>query len=172
MKKCWLLFIGILLLVGCERMMNTPTGKVEDFLSKYQNLEKNVKKELTNVLDQEQELNKKQKEEYRLLLEKQYQNLAYKITEEKIEKNQATVTAEIEVLDYATAIRNSRKKYQEQIEKEGNDISYIDYLIKELKKVEDKVKQEIIFILKKKDGIWYLTDLSKEDYQKIHGFYE
>ena len=169
MKKCWLLFIVILLLVGCERMMNTPTGKVADFLSKYQNLEKNVKKELTNVLDQEQELNKKQKEGYRLLLEKQYQNLAYKITEEKIEKNHATVTAEIEVLDFATTIRNSRKKYQKQIEK---DSSYIDYQIKELKKVEDKVKYEIVFILKKKDGLWYLTDLSKEDYQKINGFHE
>ena len=171
MKKCWLLFIAILLLVGCERMMNTPTGKVADFLSKYQNLEKNVKKELTNVLEQEQELNKKQKEGYRLLLEKQYHNLAYKITEEKIEKNHATVTAEIEVLDFATTIRNSRKKYQEQIEEE-KESSYIDYQIKELKKVEDKVKHEIVFILKKKDGIWNLTELSKEDYQKINGFYE
>ena len=169
MKKCWLLFIGILFLVGCEQMMNTPTSKVANFLSKYQNLEKNVKKELTNVLDQEQELNKKQKEEYRLLLEKQYQNLAYKITEEKIEKNHAAVTVEIEVLDFATTIRNSKKKYQEQIEEES---SYIDYQIKELKKVEDKVKHEIVFILKKKNGIWNLTELSKEDYQKINGFYE
>ena len=167
MKKIRILLIGIVFLIGCERMMNTPTGKVENFLSSYQNLEKNVKKELTNVLDQEQELNKKQKEGYRLLLEKQYQNLAYKITEEKIEKNHAAVTVEIEVLDYATAIRNSKRKYEEQKED-----SYRDYQIKELKKVEDKVKQEITFILKKKDGIWHLTELSKEDYQKINDFYE
>ena len=81
------------------------------------------------------------------------------------------MTAEIEVLDFATTIRNSRKKYQEQIEEE-KESSYIDYQIKELKKVEDKVKHEIVFILKKKDGIWNLTELSKEDYQKINGFYE
>ena len=51
------------------------------------------------------------KEKYKDLLEKQYQNLSYKIKDEEIEKDTATVVVEIEVLDYKTAI-NKVKEYK------------------------------------------------------------
>ena len=51
-------------------------------------------------------MNEEEKKEYKMLLEKQYQNLSYKIKNEEIVGNNATVEVEIEVLDYATSINN------------------------------------------------------------------
>ena len=58
-------------------------------------------------------MTEEQKKEYKSLIEKQYQNLSYKIKNEEIVGNNATVEVEIEVLDYATSINNSKKYFLE-----------------------------------------------------------
>lgn len=104
-------FIGLLFLVGCTDTTNTPSKKVEDFLAKYQKMDNDVLTQLEVTMDSDTEMDADQKKEYKALMEKQYQNMSYKITDEKVEDDTATVDAEIEVYDYATSITKSKEYY-------------------------------------------------------------
>jgi len=146
MKKIFIL-LGILLLLGCTNTMNTPTSKVENFLSKYQNLDKNVLTDIDRYLDKNKSLSKNDKKIYKEVLQRQYQNLSYKIKNEEIDRTVSIIDVEIEVLDY----RNKK--------------------IKELKTVEDRIKYDITFYLNKENGLWTLENLSRDDYLKINGLY-
>ncbi|UKI27742.1 MAG: hypothetical protein L6V91_04015 [Bacilli bacterium] len=50
-------------------MANTPTSKVEELLTKYQTLDKDIKTGIDEVIDEET-LTSKQKDRYRSLIEK------------------------------------------------------------------------------------------------------
>lgn len=114
MKKILILFSLILLFItGCGTKMGTPTAKVEEFLGKYQSMDTAVLAQLDSVIANDSGMSDDQKKEYRGLMEKQYQNLSYKIKSEEIDGNNATVDVEIEVYDYATSITESRKYYSE-----------------------------------------------------------
>lgn len=188
----------LLFLAGCGNMANTPTQKVEEFLGKYQTMDEDVITQLKQVLSDDQTMNDEQKDKYRALMEKQYQNLSYKIENEDIDGDKATVDVEVEVLDYATTINKSKKYYEEhkdEIEKEnqedkkdndnviedaGDDLetavkessAYINYKLKELESVSDTTTYTITFYLNKENGDWKLQDISDSDRQKLHGLYE
>ena len=175
----------VLFIVGCTNTMNTPTKRVEELLGKYQKLDSAVLAQLDNVIAEDTTMTDEQKKEYRSLMEKQYQNLSYKIKGEEITGDDASVDVEIEVLDYATSINESRKYYSEHRDEfKDEDIDktetviddntkYIDYKIKELKNVTDKKKYDITFnLVKDKNNNWKLEDISDIDRKKIHGLYE
>lgn len=189
----------LLFLAGCGNMANTPTQKVEEFLGKYQTMDEDVTTQLKQVLSDDQTMNDEQKDKYRALMEKQYQNLSYKIeNNEDIDGDKATVDVEIEVLDYATTIAKSKKYYEEhkeEIEKENQEdkkdndnmvgdavddvetavkesSAYINYKLKELESVSDTTTYTITFYLNKENGDWKLQDISDSDRQKLHGLYE
>lgn len=188
----------LLFLAGCGNMANTPTQKVEEFLGKYQTMDEDVITQLKQVLSDDKTMNDEQKDKYRALMEKQYQNLSYKIENEDIDGDKATVDVEVEVLDYATTINKSKKYYEEhkdEIEKEnqedkkdndnviedaGDDLetavkessAYINYKLKELESVSDTTTYTITFYLNKENGDWKLQDISDSDCQKLHGLYE
>ena len=192
--------IGFLLifLAGYSTSMNTPTSKVEEFLGKYQKMDDDVSVQLDEVLSKDDTMTAEQKDKYRSILEKQYQNLSYKIENEEINGEEATVDVEIEVLDYATTIRDAKKYYEEHKEEiessnekeqsdndnlledavEGseeaieNSAAYIDYKLKELQNVSDTTTYNITFYLIKKNGEWQLQNITDLDLQKIHGLYE
>ena len=192
--------IGFLLifLAGCSTSMNTPTSKVEEFLGKYQKMDDDVSVQLDEVLSKDDTMTAEQKDKYRSILEKQYQNLSYKIENEEINGEEATVDVEIEVLDYATTIRDAKKYYEEHKEEiessnekeqsdndnlledavEGseeaieNSAAYIDYKLKELQNVSDTTTYNITFYLTKKNGEWQLQNITDLDLQKINGLYE
>ena len=194
------LCFGFLLLIvaGCANTMNTPTSKVEEFLGKYQSMDSDVATQLDQVISDDDTMNDDQKEKYRALMEKQYQNLSYKINNEEIDGDNATVDVEIEVLDYATTINKAKEYYDEhkdEIEEEYNQkqsdndnvaedaaegveeaveesSAYIDNKIKELEAATDTTTYTITFYLTKENGDWKLQDISDLDLQKIHGLYE
>ena len=221
MKKIlfFLVSIGLLVFTGCTNTLNTPTKRVEEFLGKYQSMDSDVLAQLDNVISDDNTMSDDQKKEYRALMEKQYQNLAYKIKDEKITGDTAVVDVEIEVYDYATSITKSRKYYDEHKDEfkdgskatididddndkktddnkdsntdnedgidrskkeksddddtvESKDDKYIDYKIKQLKSVTDKIKYEITFNLTKNGDDWKIEDISDMDRQKIHGLFE
>ena len=202
MKKFGTIVLGVgffmLLVAGCTNMMETPTTKVEEYLGKYQRLDDDVSTQLDQVLDDDNTMSDNQKDQYRALMEKQYQNLSYKIENEEINGDSATVDVEIEVLDYATTIADAKEYYQEhkdEIEKENdqeqsdNDnvvedavegteeaieksAAFIDYKLKELESVSDTTTYTITFHLTKEDGEWQIQNLSDLDLEKIHGLYE
>ena len=188
LSKVLLSLFFVLVLVGCGNMTNTPTKKVEEFLGKYQSMDSEVMAQLDKVISDDTDMNDKQKKKYRALLEKQYQNLSYKIKNESIEGDNATVDVEISVLDYATAQAEAKKYYEEHKDEfkdknkddslvEGAEetiektTAYIDYKLKQLENVNDKTKYNITFNLEKDNGKWKVKDLSDEDIEKIHGLY-
>ena len=166
MKKIFLIsLLSLFLLTGCGNEMS-PTGAVDKFLSKYQKME------------------------YKTLMERQYQNLNYKIVNEEIDEDRATVDVEIEVFDYASSIRKSEEYYnenrdmfeevshEENVDREDGNIieassKYIDYKIEQMKNVSDKIKYTLIFELEKEDNEWKVLEISDIDRKKLHGlFYE
>lgn len=168
MKKIISVFIFLLLLVGCS-LSNTPTSQVEDLLSKYQKLDNDIKEGIDDVLEGET-LTSEQKDRYRKLIEKQYKNLTYEVKDEKIDGSIATITTEIEVLDYKKIVNEINSSYQGR-----NDYTVEDYnnaKIEALEDSKDKVTYTIDFIVIKDDkGNWKLSSLDNETIKKIQGMY-
>lgn len=175
MKKILLILVS-LFLVGCNTNMNSPSRKVEEFLAKYQTLDDDVLTQLQVIVDNDSEMNSDEKKEYIALMQKQYQNLSYKITDEDINDDKAVVEVEAEVYDYSTSINKSKEYFSshkdELVEDDDEIHSYIDYKIKEMKNVEDRITYVITFYLKKdKKNKWVVEDLSESDIKKLHGLY-
>lgn len=163
MKKILIITLLIsVFLLGCEKMMETPTSKVENFLGRYQRLDKDVLKELNNIIEDEQDMTEEEKLEYKKLLEKQYQNLSYKIKKEIIAKDTATVDVEIEVLDYKNSINKSEKECEKNL---------IECKLKEMKNINNKTKYDLTFTLNQEEGKWVIENLNETAVKKLHGLY-
>ena len=122
MKKVIIvLSLLVLFITGCGNTMNTPTDKVEEFLGKYQSMDSEVLTQLDKVISNDTSMSDEQKRDYQALMEKQYQNLSYKIKEEDIDGDEARVLVEIEVYDYANSIIESREYYNEHQDEFEND---------------------------------------------------
>ena len=168
MKKILSLFIFLLLLVGCS-LSNSPTSKVEDLLTKYQMLDKDIKSGIEEVVNEET-LTSNQKERYRKIIEKQYKNLTYQVKEEKIDGDTSTITTEIEVIDYKKAINEAISKYQGKTDYTIEE--YNNTKLDALEKAKEKVKYTIEFEVKKdNNGNWQLSSLNNETIKKIQGMY-
>ena len=111
-----IIILSIFFLTGCSDILNTPSRKVEEFLGKYQTMDKEVIKELDDSIE-ELDASDNYKMEYKNLLMKQYQNLAYSIKDEDITNDKALVETEIEVFDYY----NTLEKVDEDINKYKDD---------------------------------------------------
>ena len=170
MKKI-ITLLSIILLVGCTTLdiSNTPTKKVEEFLNKYQILDE--------VIESKTKLNNENKEEYRELIKKQYKNMQYTIKEEKIDGDEAKVTAQIIVKDF-TKIINEAENYKRENMKEFyenntyNDNLYKKYLLDKLKDAKDRVTYTLEFSLHKNNTKWTLDPITEEIEDKILGIYK
>lgn len=172
------IFFSISLLTGCGNMYNTPTKKVEMMLANYQTLNADVMDDLDKVIAEEVRFNSNQREAYRDLMKKHYQDLIYDIKEEKIDGDEATVTVQIEVNDYSKVMKKTKKYLNNNPDKFNDDKGnydenkFIDYQLEELKKNKERVKYTMDIHLTKKDKEWKLDDLTNEQEQKLHGMYE
>ena len=101
MKKIIAVILLTLVFTGCgSNLMNTPTKKVEAMLNNYITLDSKVIEDLDETLLTETIMNNDQKEHYKKILKRQYQNLSYTIKDETIDGDKATVEVEINVYDY------------------------------------------------------------------------
>ena len=177
MKKIFL-FLAVFLLVGCEKdLNNTPTKRVEVFLSNYQSISEEVEANIIKEVEEMPNLNDEEKDAYIDLWKRHYQGLTYEIKDEMVDGDDAIVTAEIEVYDYSKTIldiseylANMPEFFQDEL---GNHsyTKYNDYRIEALKGVTEKVKYTIEFNLKKINKKWILQDLTEEDNLKMSGMY-
>ncbi len=177
MKKILIVF-SILFFVGCSVLdvSNTPTKKVEEYLNKFQILDKDVLDDLDKVIDSKTKLNDENKKEYRELIKKQYKDLQYSIKEERIDGDEAFVTAEIKVTDFTKIINEAEvykrghidEFYNEEI---YNDNLYKKYLIDKLREAKDKVTYTIDFTVHKSNGKWKLDPINSVIEDKILGIY-
>lgn len=168
MKKIILVFTFLLLLVGCS-LSNSPTSKVEDLLTKYQTLDKDITENINDVVSKET-LTEDQVERYKSLIEKQYRNLTYEIKDERYDGNNATITVEIEVLDYKKAINEVSASYLQRDDYTVEE--YNDTKLAALEQVKEKVLYTIDFdVNKDTNGNWRLANLNNETIKKILGMY-
>ena len=172
-----LMVFTLLLVVGCE-MNLTPTKKVEELLGKYERKDESVLSQLEKTIEEAGTMNDSQKDDYRRLMERQYEYIYYKIKEEKIDGNNASVSVEIEVYDYGKAITDAetylttnQEEFIDEETKATDPIKFLDYKIKKMQKIEDRITYTINFTLTKKDGKWEIDELSDIDRLKLHGLY-
>lgn len=161
MKKIYLLIIPIIFLIGCS-IANTPTSIVEDYLSKYQMLDKNIDTNYNNITT-DTNLSQNIKNRYKDAIKKQYRDLSYEVKDEEIDGNSATVTVQVKVKNY--------KKAFEQYNK--NDYSLEDYHEQVLNTIEvtkEKTTYTIEFTLTKDNqDNWLLDTITDETKDKLLG---
>lgn len=180
MKKILLVVVMFLTLCGCNimDMDNTPKKQVEKFFNGYQTLDKSVLENLDIIVNNETTLSAEQKDKYRDLLKKHYQNLDYDIKEETINGDSASVKVEIEVTDYSKIKREIEEKRtlsSEEFYDVDNTFSeskFQDYRLDKLKDNKERVKYTLYLSLTKVDNKWKLDTISETDEEKILGIYE
>ncbi len=177
--KGYFLIIMLVIGGGCnfKDMSNTPTRQTELFFNKYQSLDEKVINDLNKVVALETQFNNQQRERYKELMKKHYQNLIYKIKDEEINGDRAIVIVEIEVTDYAPQLRESELYLIENPQKFENEqgeydvILYSNYRLDRLKEAKDKVKYTLEMGLSKVNKKWQVNQISQTDEEKIHGIY-
>ena len=162
MKKIIINLILILFLTACN-LNNTPNSKVEELLGKYQSIDNSII--ITpNMLVNNNNLDEKTNKEITRIIEKQYKNMAYSIKETKEDGDTATVTTEIEVLNYKSVLND------ESLSMADND--YYNNLIKKLNNTTKKVTYTINFTLtKNNEDKWEVNDNNKEEENKLLDIY-
>ena len=164
-KKIFILSVLLLLLVGCG-MANTPTSKVEELLMKYQKVDSDISSGINDVIA-EQNFTEDHANRYRDLLTKQYRNLSYDVKDEVIDGNDATVTVQIEVVDYKNAIGDltfDSTIYTKE--------TYDEEKLYRLENAKNKVTYTLdLTLTKSDDGVWKLNALTNEQIKKIQGMY-
>lgn len=179
MKRIILMFLVVIGLTGCslaKDMDNTPTKKVEAFLNKYQTLDDDVLYDLDTLVNKQSAFTDKQKKDYKDIIKSNYQKMTYVIKDEKVDGNEATVTTEIEVVDYTGIVSDSNgylKNHPEEFltDKKYDESLFSDYKISRLKEAKEKIKYTIDFTLTKADDEWMLDSITNEITDKINGSY-
>ena len=179
MRKIIYALCAVLLMTGCgkklvDNVMNTPTKKVEALLSKYQKLDQDVLDDLDKIVAEEERFTTLDRKNYRELMKRHYQSLAYKIVDEEIDGNHSLVTVEIEVTDY-TNIKNIgdlTKKTDNDNSLTENTLDTIKDLINEMAKSTDRIKYTLEISASKHDDEWVVDPLTDENIKKIHGIYK
>ena len=176
MRKLFLTFLVFFMIIGCNDTLNNPKDKVKQFFEKYQKLDNEVLMDLEYIIESKN-LNETEKNLYRENMRRQYKDLKYKIKEEEIYDDNASIIVEIEVYDYGEAIKKASDyflKNQDLFINNDNMVDeskYIDYKLNEMKETNDRIKYDIEFSLYKKNKIWIMNDIDETIIEKIHGIY-
>lgn len=174
MKKILSFLLIVFALVGCN-MMNTPTKKVEEFLMSYQTLSDDVVSDL-ELSSEMENLSSTNKITYMDVMQRNYKNLKYEITNENVNGDEAVVTAKITVYDLYKAMKESNDYLTDNsTEFEVNGVydqnKYREYELNQMLKTNYTVDYTINFNLSKVDDEWVLNEPDNVVKEKIHGVY-
>ncbi len=183
MKK-WLILFFSIFFIGCgsiKDLSNTPTRKVEAYLNKYQIADDSIFKDIyDDVMDifNTTDLSEGEKIRYEKMMKKNYGDMTYEVKDERIDGDNAIVTAEINVKDLAKVKENADEyleDHKEEFQDENgilNDSLFHNYLFEHWDSDSEIITYTIDFTLyKNEDGKWKLDSLTKEQKQKLHGTY-
>ena len=176
MKKKLLIFLFLILFISGCCTKTTPKGEVQKLFLNYNSLSSDLLIQLDNVMSTEN-LNEAQKNEYKDILKKQYEDLKYKIKDEVIDNDKAVVTVEIEVYNLRKSIDNA-DNYLENNRDEFNvnnvfsNEKFWDYKLEQMKNENERVNYILELSLTKIDKNWHLDNLLETDREKIHGLYK
>ena len=176
MKKVIVLLFMLLLVVGCN-LSNTPSGKVEMYLNGLNDLNDDVVMDIETKVSSEN-LTNENKEIYKSVLKRQYEDLKYEIKEESINGDEAFVIVKINVYDFHKEEANSIN-YMNDNTNEFSDVNGIfdnnlfnTYRLNKLNETKERIDYEIKFNLNKNNGEWVVQNPDKDTLEKINGFYD
>jgi len=172
-----LILVLLLLTIGCENLSNTPIRQVEATLKKYQTLDSDVIYNLDEVIQSDVSFTDEQKETYKDIMKKQYQNMVYEVKDEQINGDEAVVTVEITVVDF-NKVLDEADSYLISNPDEFNDelgnysiLKYNDYRLNKLKDAKEKVKYTLDIYVDKLNNKWTVRQFSNDTLDKINGIY-
>lgn len=178
MKKVILTLLIIFLVTGCNDISNTPTKQVEGLFNKYQTLDQEVLHDLDKVISEDDSFSQENREEYREIIKKQYKDLTYKIKEETVDADVATVTVEITVTDFSKVLAEAsdyKNNHPEEFADENGNYQetlYSDYVISKMKEAKERVKYTLDIKLSKIDEEWRIDGIDSDTEDKILGIYQ
>lgn len=161
---------------GCTVNDTKPEDAIDTMFEKYRNKDDNVITQLKETIENEV-MNDENKAKYQELMEKQYDRLAYVIKSVKEDKDTATATVELTVLDYKSAILEAEQELENDPSKfnddkgEYSEDKFTKRKLELMEKVDDTITETVELSLSKKANMWQVDDLSDEDIKKIHGLY-
>lgn len=174
MKKIILIILCVFL-CGCTN--NEAKDAVREYIYKMKNHDKEVMESLEELMNHENII-EQLKDEYRLVMKKQYYDLEYRIVEEVYNGKKATVIAEITVYDYKKSQQKAeeyKKSHPKEFLKENNTIDEIKYKTLQLKymqKESHRIKYTMLFSTYYEKNEWHLEKPDITVLQKIYGIYE
>lgn len=175
MKKFLFLLITTLILTACGNFEigNTPSRKVEDYLNKYQTLDKDVIHDLKTTLINEGTIPENERNAYLDFMKKHYRDMTYEIKDQILNGDNATVIVEVTVRDYSKVVNDTNNYKNNNEDKFAKDPLklFSSYRLEELKKVKDTTTYTLNLTLKKIDDKWILNQLSNEELNKLNGLY-
>ena len=176
-KMFAILAICLIVVSGCGCSPNmSATKTVDRYLDRYRSEDQVILNELDTFIDGEN-LTSEQKAIYRDVLKKQYRNLKYSITDEKYDGDTANITVKITVYDLYKVQKNAELYMSNNIgefyDEDGvyDKTLYINYKLDKMKNATDTVDYTLNIKLEKRDGTWFVVQLSDTDLEKIHGVY-
>lgn len=175
-KKIGIYLILLLIISGCALTSEKASDAVKEYLSKYNQKNDAILVQL-DALIEEENLSEKQSKTYKEIMEKQYEDLKYKIEEEAYDGDEATIVTKITVYDLYKAQKeaeNYKMSHSEEFLNENKvyDASkFLDYKLEKMKKNTEKIEYTINFKVVKKEGKWIIEKVETEDLEKIHGIY-
>ena len=175
MKKIIFFVFGLLIIIGCSDINNTPKMKVEEFLNKYNKLDNEVLIDLDTKI-YEADIEDEHVEITKEVFKRQYKDMKYRIKNEDIIGNKAIVEVEINVYNYASSKQDAEKYIDEHSEEFITD-NIIDeektkkYILEKQKETTERKQEIIIMKLHKDNNEWKVEELDEETIEKIHGTY-
>lgn len=171
MKKIFCILLSVFILTGCGKMNNTPTKKVEALLSKYQSNDSEVMNDLDNVLLMDSNFTDDERNDYKDFMKKHYQDMTYKVKDESIDGDSATVEVEVTVRNYSNAVNEANNYRLNNSSEFDENNTFATYRLGKLRDVTDTETYTIVFTLTKSDDEWQVNPLSTDDESKLNGLY-
>lgn len=171
MKKLFCILLSVFILTGCGNMNNTPTKKVEALLSKYQSNDSEVMNDLDNVLLMDSNFTDDERNDYKEFMKKHYQDMTYKVKDESIDGDSASVEVEITVRNYSNVVNEANDYRLNNASEFDENNTFAKYRLDRLKDVSDTETYTIVFTLTKTNDEWQVNPLSTDDESKLNGLY-
>lgn len=160
---------------GCF-LNESPSSKVEILMNRYIKNDQEIMDELDMYLS-EQNLTETQMNRYKEIIKNEYSTIDYRIKDERIDGNNATVEMSLKVKDLFGAskraseylIHNAAEFYTDG---RYDESKFKDYKLKVMEETDDTIEYTVTIALVNEDGIWTIRDIDEDTLEKIHGIYD